>query len=457
MTRRLLTVLSAALLAVALLAWPAGAAPATGPAPTTKIQHFVYLMQGDRTFDNYFGTYFGADGVNPKACQRRDQKNVAAGCVAPFPLHGSVPGTLGGGSTLVANQFDGGKMDGFVSAFQQQGRGGADAMGYYDRRDLPTYWGLADRYTLFDQFFASSFAGQQSNRSYWVAATTEPGGTPQAVANDLTRQQTIFDRLQAAGVSWKFYVQNYDPAQTFRSASRTNPTTQPARVPLLNYPRFVDDPALNSHIVDLSQYQRDLDSNNLPAVSYISSSGASERSARSIASGQNLVSQLVTGLMLSKAWDSSAFLLTYDGSGGWYDHVKPPAGYGFRVPALLVSPFTKAGTVDHTPLDYTSALAFIEKNWKVAPLTARDAKAASLVSGLDLTRAPRAAQLQFSRPLPAKAPLVSVAVVYWCYGAALLLILGLFGYAVLASSRSRRRQPRPADLPSAPTPVGASR
>src|SRR5439155_999128 len=82
-------------------------------------------------------------------------------------------------------------------------------------------------------------------------------------------QPTIFDRLQAAGVSWKFYVQDYRPDQTFRTASPTDPAAQTVRVPLLNYARFVDDPALRSHIADLDQYYRDLHDGTLPAVAWV--------------------------------------------------------------------------------------------------------------------------------------------------------------------------------------------
>jgi phospholipase C len=265
------------------------------------------------------------------------------------------------------------------------------------------------------------------------------------VAADYAKHVTIFDRLQAAGVDWKFYVQGYDPTQTYRTASRTTPTTQPVRVPLLNYPRFLDDPALSSHIVDLSQYYHDLDTGHLPAVAYIASNGPSERSTRSISSGQQLVTNLVSSLMVSSSWKSSAFLLSYDGSGGWFDHLKPPQvdsqGYGMRVPALLVSPYVRPGTINSDVLDYTSALAFIEQNWKLKPVASRDAAASSIAGAFDFASPARAADVRFTEPLVAAAPAVRVAVVYWCYGAVLCLVAGLVGYAVV---RSRRGTSSPA-------------
>src|SRR5664279_4239543 len=128
-------------------------------------------------------------------------------------------------------------------------------------------------------------------------------------------------------------------------------------------------------------------------------------------------------------------MLSYDGSGGWYDHVRPPQvdknGYGMRVPALLVSPYARRGFIDHTTFDYTSALAFIENNWHIAPLTARDRAANSIGNAFNFAAAPRAAQVNFGQTAPAKPPQVSVAVVYWSYGSALLLVLALVTSAVI--------------------------
>jgi phospholipase C len=449
--------LLAAVGVVLFTAWltaPAAAGAPTSSEPTTPIRHFINMLQGDRSFDNYFGTYPGAEGIPPGVCQKRVVTGPDEGCVEPFPLHGKNVEALGAGTVELNNQYDEGRMDGFVAAYQNQGRDGSSVMGHYDRRDLPTYWGLADRYTLFDHFFSSTRSGQRVNRSYWVAGSPPPPGNPKAVAVDYARHLTIFDRLQAAGVDWKFYVQGYDPKQTYRTNSRTTPTTQPVRVPLLNYPRFLDDPALSSRIVDLSQYYRDVDSGQLPAVAYIASNGPSERSTRSIDSGQRLVTNLVGSLMVSKAWKSSAFLLSYDGSGGWYDHVRPPQvdshGYGMRVPALLVSPYARPGHIHKDVLDYTSALAFIERNWRLAPLASRDAAATSIEGAFDFEAGPRPAELRFAEPAVARAPIVSVAVVFWCYGAVLCLVAGVVAVAVI---RSRRRPTPPAQgetLPSVP-------
>jgi phospholipase C len=458
--------LSAGLTPVSTAAATTPAAPPIKPTTTTTttttpIKHFVFMMQGDRSFDNYFGSYPGADGIPAGACQDLVVTKPAAGCVKPYALHGSVPATLGAGTVELDNQYNNGKMNGFVAAYQSEGRDGAATMGYYDARDLSTYWNLASQYVLFDRFFSSTREGEMSNRSYWVSAANTPDGNAKQVQAAYAKQLTIFDRLQAAGVSWKFYVQGYNPAETSRTSSAGHPTTQPVRVPLLNYERFLDNPALSGHIVDMSQYYKDLDAGTLPAVSYIASNGPSERSARSIQTGQALVGDLITNLMVSTSWSSSAFLLSYDGSGGWFDHVTPPqidkSGYGMRVPALLVSSYARAGFIDSTPLDSTSALKFIEDNWRLAPLAKRDTTSNSLVAAFDFDAAARAPRVGFSQAKQVKAAKTSVTPVYWTYGGALLLALVLLLSAFIAARLRRDAAPEMDPPARDPEPTGATR
>jgi phospholipase C len=344
-------------------------------------------------------------------------------------------------------------MNGFVSAYQRQGRHGSAVMGYYDHRQLPFYWNAARSYVLFDHFFSSVRYGIRANRSFWVSAATAPGGIGAIPAGGYGRQRTIFDRLQAAGVSWKFYVQDYDPSDTYQTASPANLETQTSRVPLVDYRRFTRDPALAKHIVGLNQYYRDLADGTLPAVSYIaSSSGDNERSARTIVAGQSMVRNLVTQLMQSRYWDSSALMWSYDGSGGWFDHVRPPqdgsAILGFRVPALLISAYARKGRVDHTVLDYTSALNFIEQNWGVSPLTGRDATANSLTSAFNFAAGPRRAALIPSGSsvlagglpaafLPPPTPTVAIYLLYGAAAVAGVAFLLLAGWWPRLKSRRR--------------------
>ena len=282
--RRLAAIVGAVIVVACTSATGAGAA--TPPAASTPVQHFLFMMQGDRTFDNYFGAYPGADGIPSGVCQEFVVGHPDNGCVKPFLLDPTTATSIIAGPSLINRQWNNGAMDRFVAAFHTQGRDGTVAMGHYDADVLPFYWSVAENYVLFDKFFSSSRLGETANRNYWVAGGPAPG--PAGDQSGGFEQPTIFDRLQDAGVSWKVYVQDYQPAKTYRAASLTDPTTQPVRVPLLKQDRFIDNPDFSSHIVDLNQYYTDLAANTLPAVAYIASSSASERSARSLPTGQNL-------------------------------------------------------------------------------------------------------------------------------------------------------------------------
>ncbi|MEO5704934.1 MAG: alkaline phosphatase family protein [Candidatus Limnocylindrales bacterium] len=384
----------APVIAAAAIAIIAGLGLASGPVraettPTSPIRHFISLLQENHTFDNYFGTFPGVDGIPPGTCMPKDPTNPALGCVEPFKLGGRPVLDLSHSRATFDGQYRGGAMDGFVAA-----HGGVDlAMGYYDGEDLPYYWNLAEQFVLFDRFFSSSAGGSVVNHVYWVAG--QPGPRPDSIPPNGLEVETIFDRLQAAGISWKFYVQNYDPTITYRNlAGQGDRASQVIWAPLLSIPRFIDDPELASHIVDLDEYYDDLNNGTLPAVAYMVPSGASEHPPGSLVSGQRFVQTLINALIRSSAWEESAFLLSYDDWGGWYDHVAPPQidrfGYGFRVPGMLISPYAKRGFVDNTELDFTSIIRFVEVNWGLETLGGRVAGANSFDNAFDFASGPRA-------------------------------------------------------------------
>jgi phospholipase C len=430
-------------------------------APRTPIKHFVFLLQENHTFDNYFGTRQGVDGIPAGTCVPVSPGD-AVPCVKPHRVGNDPVDDLGYTQTQFDRAVRGGKMDGFVSANSDYGQDGSIAMGHYDDRDLPYYWNLADDYVLFDRFFSSAETGSISNHMF--AVTGGPGVThrPERIPRDGWGDiPTIFDRLEEAGVSWKFYVENYDPTITYRTRHQVELTDRAAQViwaPLLAYQRFVDDPELNKHIVDLDQYYTDVRNGTLPAVAYVAPSGSSEHPPGRIQAGQKLVRSLVNELMLSRLWDSSAFLWTYDHWGGWYDHVKPPAvdewGYGLRVPALLVSAYSKKGYVDHDTSDLTSVLKFIETNWNLPPLTARDRGANDLTEAFDFQADARPAAILSTQRGATPPERTRASPVYLAYAGALATTLAL---VVLARARTARLGAHPKSLPTDPVIAGGDR
>jgi phospholipase C len=417
--------------------------PAQEPKPSTPIEHFVVLMQENHTFDNYFGTYPEADGIPAGVCMPVDPfDQTHPECIEPFHIGDRPSEDLDHSLPTFTLQYNEGQLDGFVYALYKRNQNGALSMAYYDERELPYYWNLADEYVLFDKFFSSDHGGSFSNHIYWVAAEHGGNGVSADGYPDLV---TIFDRLEEKGISWKFYVQNYDPNINYRTAHMIlgNRASQVIWVPLLNIPRFLDDPELSSHIVDLSEYYTDLENGTLPAVAYIVPSGASEHPPSSVRSGQKFVKTLIQTLMRSDVWERSAFLLVYDDWGGWYDHVEPPQvdehGYGFRVPAILVSPYAKRGHIDSTVLDFTSILKFIEDNWDLEPIAERDANANSLASAFDFSMAPREPVfIPFERVVHEERIEPRRIVIYAAYGGALLLCVLLMIWTAVGSDLRRK-------------------
>ena len=417
--------------------------PSQSKAPNTPIEHFLVLMQENHTFDNYFGTYPGVEGIPEGTCMPVDpfdKKNTE--CVEPFHIGDRPIDDLDHSESTFDLQYNKGMMNGFVYALNQRNQNGALAMGYYDDRDLPYYWNLADEYVLFDHMFSSDHGGSFANHMFWVSG--QQGGS-RVTTDGYDDVLTIFDRLQERGISWKFYVQNYDPGINYRTADQIsgNRASQVIWVPVLNMARFLDDPELSSHIVDLNEYYKDLENGTLPAVAYIAPAGASEHPPGSIRSGQKFVKALIQALMRSSSWDSSAFMVMYDDWGGWHDHVNPPQvdkfGYGMRVPAFMVSSHAKQGHIESTVLDFTSVMKFIEENWDLEPLAERDANANNFLSAFDFSAPPREPVfIPFERVIKEERVEPRRYVIYAAYGGAITLSILMFIWTAVGSDLRRK-------------------
>ncbi len=411
-----------------------------------KIKHVFVLMQENHTFDNYFGTFPGADGLLNVCGIPLNPADPASPVVRPFHLTQVRTPDLHHGEVTSRAAFDHGKMDGFIAAQRVRNLPGQLALGYYDGGDLTDYWALARDYVLADHFFSSAQGGSAINHQYWLSARAS--GTGDSIPPTGIDMLTIFDRLDAARVGWTFYVKNYTPRLSFRNQLPNDPRdAQLAWVPLLTMPRFIDNPARMARLRDLSDLYVDLVNGDAPAVSYLIQGGTSEHPPGHIVNGEIATISIISAIMRSPLWESSAIILTWDDWGGWYDHVAPPQvdrdGYGFRVPALIISPYARRGLIFHETADFTSILKFIERLHGLAPLTTRDEQANDLMNAFDFgqpARRPTIPQGRGITALPRHG--LSADRLTQMYGAVGALSLLLITVTLVLSAR-RRFSPSP--------------
>jgi phospholipase C len=378
-------------------------AQAQRPAGMEKIQHVIWIIQENRTFDNYFGTYPGADGFPPGTCSP-----VLPGskrCIKPFHLHMPMPACdLSHGWSAAHAAYDHGAMDGFVWA-----EGSPYTMAYLDGHDIPNYWDYARHFTLADRFFSSLNGPSMPNHVYTVAATS--GGLIENVCSqdhELERLKevmddpdgfsfaAIIDRLASQGVSWKYYVETTgQPAPASDPCHVKDPAPQQLGLwnPLPGFKSIRDNPQLMSHLVNQAEYFRDLKQGTLPEVSWlIPDFQDSEHPPESVPQGMWYVTRLVNALMKSRYWANSAIFLTWDDYGGFYDHVPPPGvdafGYGPRVPLLVISPYAKPGYVTDETGDFSSILRFMEERFNLQHLSRRDDHASDMMDAFNFNQMP---------------------------------------------------------------------
>jgi phospholipase C len=353
------------------------------------IKHVVLLMQENRSFDHYFGTLGGVRGfADPSALTLADGKSVfyqpdavnPSGYVLPFHLDTRKSSAQKIPSTSHAwavqhEAWNGGKMDQWLPAHRKaDGPNGPYCMGYYNREDIPFQFALAEAFTICDTYHSSVMGPTWPNRMYWMTGTIDPDGlhggpilknTAPAGGYSWT---TYAERLEQAGISWKVYQQkdNYgcnllETFEIFREAANGSPLHTKAMVR-----------------GDEGQFEHDARHDRLPAVSWIiPTSYQSEHPDYMPADGAAFVAGKIDAIAANPdVWAKTAFILNYDENDGIFDHVPPPVppagtphefvsgvpiGGGFRVPCIIVSPWTSGGWVCSQPFDHTSVLQFLEQ------------------------------------------------------------------------------------------------
>jgi phospholipase C len=386
---------------------PDGAAPGSsdggadgGPSGLQKIQHIVIIMQENRSFDHYFGTFPGAEGIPmddagvPTVCL----PTLDGGCVRPF--HSSADVNTGGphGAAAAFADINGGAMDGFLIQQETAARNctnpqdptcaraaSHDAVSYHDDREIPNYWAYARNFVLQDHMFEPNASWSLPSHLFLVSewsASCKVAGDPSSCVSDLNLVNSPATKsldyawtdltylLHKAGVSWKYYLsQGTQPDCSDADALECPPVAQLTNVPSIwnPLPQFDTVKGDNElgNIVPLDQFYLDVKRMQLPAVSWIiPDQEVSEHPPAKVSLGQAYVTGLINTIMRSPYWASTAIFLTWDDWGGFYDHVVPPIvdanGYGLRVPGLVISPYAKKGYVDHQILSFDAYAKFIE-------------------------------------------------------------------------------------------------
>ena len=385
--------------------------PAQVPPGFEKIQHIVFLIKENRTFDTYFGTFPGAVGATTGMIS--NGQIVKLGHTpdrTPYDLGHSYKDAVTAINGGKMNQFDlvkNGSVNGVLLPYTQM-----------TAADIPNYFAYAHSFVLGDHMFSSLTGPSFPNHLYTVAG--QSGGAVNNPTSDaawgcdaddnvtvtvkqsdgkITKQfpcfdfQTLADSLQAAGISWKYY------AATPKQAGYIWSTLDAIRHIRLG-------PLWQSQVVPYRQFGQDAMSGKLPKVSWlVTDMPTSEHPPFSTCDGENWTVQQINSVMQGPLWGSTAIFLTWDDFGGFYDHVAPSPidqyGLGPRVPLIIISPYARSGLISHIQYEFSSFLTFTELRFGLAPLSERDAHANNMLDSFDFSQSPLAPVILNNRSCPA--------------------------------------------------------
>jgi phospholipase C len=388
------------------------AAPDSGQlaAARAAIQHVIIINQENRSFDHYFGTFPGAEGIPsdggvPTVCSPAVD---GGGCIAPY--HDARDRSGGGphGSAAFATCLADGGMNGFVASAESAAKKSCmvtgdpncllgdsmNVMGYHDEREIPNYWAYAKAFTLQDHMFEPVASYSLPDHLFMVSAwsaTCTPANDPTACVSDLSNPGNaghtgtssakpeppdpefawtdVTYLLHKDGVSWRYYVASGNEPDCEDGAMTCDAGVQhylnPGYWNVLPWFDDVREDGEIGNVADTTTFFTDLAAGKLAAVSWIiPSDELSEHPPNLVSTGQAYVTTILNSVMQSPFWNSTVVFVTWDDWGGFYDHVPPPSidpnGYGFRVPALAISPWVKPHAIDHQVYSQDAYLKFIE-------------------------------------------------------------------------------------------------
>jgi phospholipase C len=343
-----------------------------GP-PQTSLQHVVVVIMQNASFDHLFGMYpaptgASVEGLHP-GVSGYTQADAAGNAVSPMLLTTLAPTALKEGRTIYLASIDGGLMDKY--AFNN----GDTAMGYYDGTiaGVGTLWNYAQQYAMADHFFSSVIGEAPTNQLHMIAASD--GNFPYSVqpyygpcaASDVAAKPLTFpnlgDQLTQKGVTWGVYMEQLG------NCSESNGEHNPFQYFTSTY---------NHNLWDYSKFSSDVSGGTLPSVTFVIPDNTDDMHPGygPLTNGINFLDTLIRTVQASAIWNSTAIIITFDDAGGWYDHVSPPQvdaeGLAPRVPLLVISPLAKKNYISHSQMDDESILLYIQKNWGLPPLNARN-------------------------------------------------------------------------------------
>jgi phospholipase C len=366
-----------------------------------KIKHIIIIMQENRSFDHYFGTFPGADGIPmvnhaPIFCIMDPKTNI---CEKPY--HNPDDINFGGphGARASSISVNNGNMDGFIKAFRDPKLicvvlnspncvldQAPDLMGWHDGREIPNYWAYARNFVLQDKMFAPTYSWSLTSHLFMVSGwsanctrvndpfscTNAPDGPDFyefRAGKSIFAWTDITYLLHKAHVSWAYYLSNGIEPDCNDDAALCDPVEQNVNVPSIwnPLPKF-DTVKANGqlgNIQETTRYFVAAKNGTLPSVAWIVPNNAvSEHPTSSVHAGEMYVTSLINAAMQGPDWESTVIFLAWDDWGGFYDHVVPPVvdenGYGIRVPGLMISPYARHGLIDHQILSFDAYLKFIE-------------------------------------------------------------------------------------------------
>jgi phospholipase C len=393
-----------------------GHADQTTASATAKppIEHVIIIMQENRSFDSYFGTFPQADGIRAGTCVPLDPAHPGLGCFPPFhdarDVNAGGPHTAAGAQTDLDDGITTAKMDGFIIAQTTEasktkcspptitcfatldGARRHDVVGFHTSDDIPNYWAYATHFVLQDRMFqavrAWSYPGHLQLVSEWAATCTNDAqalSCKTALSNSPPTARTqvpwvsLFQLLDVHGVSWKYYLGTGEEPNCVDAKMTCAPALKPNVVPsiwnptpLFLYVKDQGEPYLDKHNSDINRFLADLADHRLPKVSWIVPDwNYSEHPPYTVTAGMEYVTSLVNAVMQSPYWTKTAIFITWDDWSGFYDHVIPPnvdtntsstpiQGFGLRVPGIMISPWARPGMIDHALYSADSYATFIE-------------------------------------------------------------------------------------------------